>query len=160
MSPGIIKSLSARTIEFVPVCLGPRDSLSRSLYWVPGVKRWCDNADTSSARPKSMLSPSSEINQAFADFVSGKPLAGGFTRCDPPAGEGVWKLHTAHVRFFSWCVEPQCLVLTGAEWKHMLKGKASPTYAELSRNAVKVRNLMGFSDYYAGDIRSAFPATC
>lgn len=159
MSPDLIRGLQSRTLEAVPVRLGPREYPVRSLYWLPGVMRWCEAADASAERPQAILSPSQEINQSFADFVSGRPLAGGFTRCSPPAGEGVWKLHTPSIRFFGWCVEAQHLVLTGAEWKHVLASGGSPTYSEMSRAVVQTRNLLGFRDYHAGDIRSAFPTS-
>ena len=161
MSPDLISALRARIIEHVPVELGPRDDHVRSLYWVPGVRRWCEEVDSHTQRPAAaaMLAPSAELNQAFADFVAGKPLTGGFTRCSPPAGEGVWKLHTPHMRLFGCCIEPQSLVLTRCEWAHIIKGDGPPSYNELARAVVADRKLLGFNDCHVGDIRSAFPAS-
>jgi hypothetical protein len=159
MSPDLIRALRDCTLQLVPVVLGPRDEPKRSLYWTPSVKRWCENADGSQHADDSMLAPKEELNQAFADFVSGRPLAGGFTRCDPPAGQGIWKLHTNRIRLFGWCVEPQCMVITHVEWAGVLKAHGKPTYRELAQEVVKQRRLLGFRDYHNGDIRSAFPAS-
>jgi hypothetical protein len=159
MSPDLIKALRDCTLQLVPVVLGPRDEQKRLLYWAPTVRRWCENANSVQHSDNSMLSINEELNQAFADFVSGRPLAGGFTRCEPPTGEGVWKLHTARIRLFGWCVEPQCMVLTHAEWAGTLKAPGPPTYLGLAQEVVRYRKSLGFRDYYNGDIRSAFPAS-
>ena len=138
--------------------LGPRDLPLRALYWTPGVSSWCQQLVQSGEVASGMLSYELQLNQAFADFVSGRPLASGLTRTEPPRNGGIWKLHTPNIRLFGWCVEPQTLVLAACEKASVLKAAGKPRYKDLAVHATVERRRLNFKDWHIGDIRSAFPA--
>lgn len=160
MSPALLDALARKQLEAIPVVLGPRDQRNRSVFWTVGLRNACEDLIGGTVRHRSILSYAEQLNQMVVDFVSGRPLAGGLTRCDPPKGEGIWKIHTPDLRLFGWCDCPQVLVLAEVELKANLARPGSPTYPELARRAAATRRRLGFGDWHVGDIRTAFPASC
>lgn len=144
-------------ISAVPVHLGPRDKFVRSIFWTNELASWCNELASSQEKPSGILSFGEQINLAFADFIAGRPLASGVTRCDPPTGEGIWKLHTPDIRFFGWCDQPQTLVIVNAELKRRLVSEYGLTTKKMAMRAVAIRRSLGIKAWQSGDIRTAFP---
>ena len=138
--------------------LGPRDRPLRSVYWTLKVEGWSHALLNSGLQTAGDLSFGEQINVAFADFIAGRPLTSGVTRCDPPAGEGIWKLHTPDIRYFGVCIAPQNLVLLEAELKRNLVAGSVLTTKKMASRAVQHRKILGIKDWHNGDIRSAFPS--
>jgi len=81
----------------------------------------------------------------------------GMTKCDPPKGGGVWKLHTPDLRLFGWPPTQNALILAAGEFKRALKGRGSPTYVELGKQVVNKRKQLRLGEALYGEIYSIFP---
>lgn len=156
MSRELDSLLANGKLSSVAVQLGPRDQVYRRLYWTAEFETWCRQS-FASARQSSLATIPEQLNQAFADFISGRPMTG-MTRCDPPSGQAIWKPHTPDLRLFGWVDEPQCVVLAAGELARVLKSPGPPTYTEVAKKVVKIRKDLGFKDWIYGEHSRAFPA--
>lgn len=154
MSRSLSELLARRLIERVPVLLGPRDQQYRQLFWTKEVSRWLD--DYSDLPTRSLVSLPLQANQAFADFISGRPMTG-MTKCDPPAGEGVWKLKTPDLRIFGWAFDINAMILGGIELKRTLLAPGPPKDKHVGKAVVLVRRRLLFDGFITGEIFSVFP---
>lgn len=139
------------------VLLGPRDQCLRRLYATEGFVKWCQTV-TLQAESRTLLSIPEQLNQAFADYVSGRPLTSGITRCDPPRGQGIWRLKTPDLRLYGWAHEPQCLILAKGELKTVLLMPGPPKDKHLGQDVVRIRRQLKFSEWKVGVLSVVFPA--
>lgn len=130
----------------------------RRLYWTAGFEQWCRAIILSGTRSTSIAMHDEQLNQAFADFVTGRPLTG-MTKCDPPRGQAIWKLKTPDFRLFGWADEPQCMVLVAAELKKILMAPGPPKDRHLGAQVVAERRRLGFAKWTYGEIFNVFPKT-
>lgn len=140
-------------IEPVPVMLGPRDQRFRRLYWTKEFHQWWVTVEHLPSR--SIVGMTDQLNQAFADFISGRPMTG-MARCDPPTGEGVWKIKTPDLRLFGWAPEKQVLVLAAGELKRVLRLPGPPRDKDLGKTVVQRRRKLGVTIWVNGDLPNVF----
>lgn len=157
MSPRLSKCLQTGGVQEVPVNLGPRDQRNRLLYCTGEFDAWLWNLIANSHTTRGTLSIPEQLNSVFADFVSGRPLTSGITRCDPPKGEGIWRLKTPDLRLYGWADAPQCMVLAIGERKSVLKAPGFPRDKDLGKAVVAVRRKLGLS-HVIGQQYEIFPA--
>ena len=94
---------------------------------------------------------------AFADFIVGRPMTG-MTKCDPPRGQGVWRLKTPDLRLYGWAPVHQTMVIAAGELKRTLILPGPPKDRDLGKLVVSERKRLGFSDWKFGDVAHVFPA--
>lgn len=140
----------------IPVQLGPRDLPMRRLYWTAEFEKWCRTIIQSQGRSRTKATLDEQLNQAFADFVTGRPLTG-MTKCDPPKGQAIWRLKTPDLRLYGWADEPQCMVLVAGEFKSTLMLPGPPKDRHLGAIVVAKRKSLGFSQWTYGEIFNVFP---
>lgn len=157
MSHCLHRLLAVSHVGSVPVALGPRDEVHRLLYWTKDFEQWCLRIETLGVA-RSYVSLPEQLNQAFADFISGRPLTG-LTRCDPPKGQGIWRLKTPDLRLYGWADEPQCFILAAGEFKSVLAQPGPPKDKDLGKVVVSVRRKFSVTEWVIGDQPRIFPAT-
>jgi hypothetical protein len=140
----------------VPVLLGARDLPSRDLWWTKGLIAWWQNNQNKSSR--ALVGLPDQLNQAFADFISGRPLTG-ITKIDPPKASGGWRLKTPDLRIYGWSPEPQKLILAAAEFKQILAAPGPPKDKDLGKFVVAERKRLGFQRWEGGEQFRVFPRT-
>jgi hypothetical protein len=140
----------------VPVILGPRDQRNRRLFWTTEFEKW-SRLICASHKSKSFASTSEQLNIMFADFVSGRPLTSGLARCDPPRGEGIWRLKTPDLRLFGWADQHHTMVLAVGELKSVIAAPGPPKDSDLGKQAVMIRRALGLY-YVRGERYEIFPA--
>lgn len=140
----------------VPVQLGPRDLPMRRLYWNAEFEQWCRTIIQSQGRSVTKAALDEQLNQAFADFVTGRPLTG-MTKCEPPRGQAIWRLKTPDLRLYGWADEPQCMVLVAGAFKANLLLPGPPKDRHLGATVVAKRKSLGFSQWTYGEIFDVFP---
>ena len=141
-------------IEPVPVLLGPRDQRFRRLYWTKGASTWW--LTVSMLPSRSLASLPEQLNQAFADFIAGRPMTG-MTKCDPPRGEGIWRLKTPDLRLYGWAPCQNALIVAAGELKQVLAKPGPPKDRDLGRVVVASRKQLGVSKWMIGEIYDVFP---
>lgn len=157
MSRALDQLIQAGLVEAVPILLGPRDHRFRWLYWTREFSEWCTKVSKASAPPGvSLASPAEQLNQAFADFVAGRPLTG-MTKCDPPKGQGIWRLKTPDLRLYGWADEAQVLILARGEYKHVLKAPGPPKDRHMGSAVASRRRSWSVSTWVTGEIYDVFP---
>jgi hypothetical protein len=154
MSQTLSDLLREGLIEPVSVLLGPRDQRFRSLYWTKGAFTWWQSVSTLPSR--SLSSFPEQLNQAFADFIAGRPMTG-MTKCDPPRGEGIWRLKTPDLRLYGWAPSQNTLILASGELKQVLAKPGPPKDRDLGRVVVSTRRGLGCSSWIVGEIYNVFP---
>lgn len=142
----------------VPVLMGPRDLSMRRLYWTMDFERWCRTITQLATPSPTKAGLDEQLNQAFADFVAGRPLTG-MTKCDPPKGQALWRLKTPDLRLYGWADEAQCLVLVTGELKKVLMLPGPPKDKDLGVSVVAIRKRLGFLQWTYGEIFDVFPKT-
>ena len=157
MSRTLHAAVLSGALSAVPVILGPRDQKNRLLYWTPELEAWCRQI-TATVRSRSLLSLSEQINLVFAEFISGRPMTSGLARCDPPKGEGIWRLKTTDVRLYGWAPARHTMILAAGELKTVLVAPGPPRDRDVGRRAVKVRSTFGLP-FINGERYDLFPAT-
>lgn len=158
MSPRLSQLLKEGRINPVSVSLGPRDQKHRQLFWTSEFEAWCrQTAERTDAR--GLVSFGGQLNIAFADFVSGRPLTSGLARCDPPKGEGIWRLKTPDLRLYGWADDLQCMVLCLGELKRVIAAPGPPKDRDLGKQAATVRKGLKL-EWKPGERYQVFPACC
>lgn len=155
MSPALSNLLAQATIRRVAVRLGPRDQPNRQLYWTTEFELWC--RQNCGSEQRGIASLAEQLNAAFADFVSGRPLSSGLARCDPPRAGGIWRLKTPGLRLYGWADSPQCMVLAAGELTSIIKAPGPPKDKDLGKIAVERRKRLGLECIY-GERFEIFPA--
>lgn len=155
MSPRLSKLVSEGLIGPVAVRLGPRDMPNRQLLWTRAFESWSRGACLSDLRSSS-ATIAEQLNTAFADFVSGRPLTSGLARCDPPKGEGLWRLKTPDLRLYGWADDVQCMVLAVGEFVSVVKAPGPPRDRDLGRATVSERRRLQLGFKY-GERFDIFP---
>lgn len=140
----------------VSVQLGPRDQPMRRLYWTADFEQWCRNVIQTNTPSPTKAAIDEQLNQAFADFVAGRPLTG-MTKCDPPKGQAIWRLKTPDLRLYGWADGSQCLVLVAGELKRTLALPGPPKDRHLGARVVVIRKELGFERWTYGEIFNVFP---
>jgi hypothetical protein len=140
----------------VAVILGPRDQVNRRLYWTTDFEQWCKQI---CAYPDthSLASIPEQLNIAFADFITGRPLSSGLARCDPPKGQGLWRLKTPDLRLYGWADAAQCMILAVGERKQVIAAPGYPKDRDLGRQAADIRTKLQLECVY-GERYTIFPA--
>lgn len=146
--------LSEGLVERVPVLLGPRDQAYRQLFWTRDVCEWLYQHRNLTTR--SLATIPEQANQAFADFIVGRPMIG-MTKCDPPKASGVWRLKTPDLRFYGWAPGSQTLVIVAAELKRELLKPGPPRDKDLGRRVMTIRKEFGITAWINGEIFNVFP---
>lgn len=141
-------------IEPVPVLMGPRDQRFRRLYWTKDASRWWQSVSELPSR--SLASLPEQLNQAFADFIVGRPMTG-MTKCDPPRGQGIWRLKTPDLRLYGWAPCNNAMVLAAGELKQRLAQPGPPKDRDMGRLVVATRRHLGFKHWMSGEIYDVFP---
>ena len=141
----------------VPVILGPRDQKNRRLFWTAEFEQWARQI-CETHRSRSIASSAEQLNIMFADFISGRPLTSGLARCDPPKGEGIWRLKTPDFRLYGWAIDNQAMVLAYGELKSVLKKSGFPRDGDYGRFTVAKRNQLRL-EHKLGERYELFPAT-
>lgn len=159
MSRKLDELLSAGRLSPVSVILGPRDQVNRRLYWTTELKQCCEKICRSSPVTRALIDIPSQINLAFADFISGRPLSSGLVKCDPPRGAALWRLKTPDIRLYGWAHEEQCLILSQIQMKSILLAPGSPTDTDMGRKTVKDRLNLQLEPLY-GERYKLFPVIC
>lgn len=156
MSPHLSRLLNKGRIAPVAVILGPRDQRNRQLFWTPEFQIWCrEIALRNDAR--GMLSYGAQLNLAFSEFVSGRPMSSGLARCDPPTGEGIWRIKTTDLRLYGWADDLHCMVLAVGELKRTIMKPGPPKDRHLGVQAVEARRQLNL-DWKRGERYEIFPA--
>jgi hypothetical protein len=156
MSPELSRLLSTGRIKPVAVRLGPRDQRQRQLFWTTEFETWSRLvAGQNGARGVATFAE--QLNTAFADFISGRPLTSGLARCDPPKGEAIWRLKTPDLRLYGWADDFQCMVLACGELVKIIKAPGSPRDRDLGKNALGARRKLKLGCVY-GERYEIFPA--
>jgi hypothetical protein len=140
----------------VPVILGPRDQKNRRLFWTTEFEQWSRHT-CATFESKTLATAGEQLNIMFSDFISGRPLTSGLARCDPPKGEGIWRLKTPDLRLYGWADEPQSMVLAVGELKSVISRPGPPKDKDLGKQAVSVRLRLEL-DYKLGERYELFPA--
>lgn len=156
MSPRLNQLLESGVIARVPIKLGPRDQAQRMLFWTNEFEQWARQT-AADIKSRSLVTIPEQLNLAFAEFVSGRPLSSGLAKCDPPKGEGIWRLKTPDLRLYGWADSPQCMVLALGEQKKIIAALGPPKDRDLGRAAVKERKRLGLS-CVIGERHEIFPA--
>jgi hypothetical protein len=138
------------------VILGPRDQRNRRLFWTKRFEKWCRDI-CQSPGTRSLVSIPEQLNIAFAEFISGRPLSSGLARCDPPTGEGIWRLKTPDLRLYGWADEPHCMILTVGEFKSVIAAPGAPKDRHLGQQAVEERRELKLG-FISGERFEIFPA--
>jgi hypothetical protein len=120
MSRRLNELIKEGRISPVSVILGPRDQRNRRLFWTSEFEKWARYI-SDSHRSKTIASTGEQLNIMFADFITGRPLTGGLARCDPPKGEGIWRLKTPDFRLYGWALEKHTMILAYGEFKSVLR---------------------------------------
>jgi len=141
-------------VEPVPVLLGPRDQRFRRLFWTKDAFTWWQTVATLPSR--SLATLPEQLNQAFADFIVGRPMTG-MTKCDPPRGQGIWRLKTPDLRLYGWAPEQNTMIIAIGELKQVLAKPGPPKDRDLGRVVVAARRRLGFSNWLVGEIFNVFP---
>jgi hypothetical protein len=128
----------------------------RRLFWSEDFEEWCRRQSKLPPLSASRASFGEQINQAFADFIAGRPLTG-MTKCDPPRGQALWRLKTPDLRLYEWADEPQCMILVAGELKQTLALPGFPKDRDMGKQVVAARRSMGFDDWKYGEIFDVFP---
>jgi hypothetical protein len=138
------------------VILGPRDQVNRRLFWTAEFDEWCTQI-CREPQTRTLASIPEQLNVAFADFVSGRPLTSGLARCDPPRGEGIWRLKTPDLRLYGWADEAHCMVLAHGERKSVINAPGPPKDKDMGRLVVRCRKDLRLR-YAIGERYDIFPA--
>jgi hypothetical protein len=154
MSQHLSELLRKGLIEPVPVLLGPRDQRFRTLYWTKDASTWWQSVSALPSR--SLVSLPEQLNQAFADFIVGRPMTG-MTKCDPPRGQGVWRLKTPDLRLYGWAPSQGVMIIAAGELKQRLAAPGPPKDRDLGNLVVAARKTLGFSSWTSGEIYHVFP---
>ena len=140
----------------VPVQLGPRDQTFRRLFWTKEFERWCHTIIADEIKTRSIAAIDEQLNQAFADFVAGRPMTG-MTKVDPPRGEGLWKFKTPDLRLYGWADDINCMILVAGEYKRILAAPGPPKDRHLGAIVVGTRKDFCFTEWKYGEIYEVFP---
>lgn len=154
MSRSLSDLETAKLIEHVPVLLGPREQRFRRLLWSREVSEWWESVKGLSS--SSLATLPEQLNQAFAEFIAGRPMTG-MTKCDPPKGQGIWRLKTPDMRLYGWAPASQTLVLLAAELKRNLVKPGPPKDRDLGVLVVQRRRAFRCETVIFGDVSSVFP---
>lgn len=157
MSRALDQALKQGGLIRPQVTLGPRDQCLRRLYVTEGFVKWCASG-VLTTKTRTLLSLPEQLNQAFADFVSGRPLSSGLTKCDPPRGEGLWRIKTPDLRLYGWADDAQCMILACGELKSVLVKPGPPRDRDKGREVVQIRKSLGFVEWKSGERYVVFPA--
>jgi hypothetical protein len=155
MSRHLSQLIADGMISAVPVILGPREQRNRRLYWTQEFKIWHDEV-CESGQTRSLLTIPEQLNGAFATFIEGRPLSNGLARCDPPKGEGIWRLKTPDLRLYGWADEAQAMALSHGEFKSVLAAPGYPKDRHIGKLAADVRHSLGLECIY-GERFDIFP---
>lgn len=156
MSRSLDRLIRAGSVSAVPVLLGPRDQRLRRLFWTKDFDQWCRHASLAPPSNRSLATVAEQLNQSFAEFVAGRPLTG-MTKCDPPRGEGIWRLKTPDLRLYGWADEPQTMILARGEFKQALLRPGPPNDRLLGRETVAIRRRLSVQDWMIGELYDIFP---
>ena len=156
MSNHLDDLLRCGRISSVPVTLGPRDNIFRRMFWTTECEQWCMEIIGSQPHQPSKFPYDQQLNQAFADFVTGRPLTG-MTKCDPPKGQALWRIKTPDLRLYGWAPAQQTLILCCAELKSVLKKPGPPKDKDLGNRVVAQRKDLGLNKPVYGEIYDVFP---
>jgi hypothetical protein len=140
----------------VPVILGPRDQKNRRLFWTVEFEEWARQI-CATHRSRTLASASEQLNIMFADLISGRSLTSGLARCDPPRGEGIWRLKTPDFRLYGWALEPHTMILAFGELKSVLKKPGPPRDVDYGRKTVATRKSL-LLEHKLGERYELFPA--
>ncbi len=140
-----------------PVQLGPRDQTFRRLFWTRGFERWCLKIIADEITTRSIAGVDEQINKAFADFVTGRPMTG-MTKVDPPRGQGLWKFKTPDLRLYGWADDINCMIFAAGEYKRVLAAPGPPKDKHLGTEVVKIRKAHSFNEWKYGEIYDVFPS--
>lgn len=155
MSPQLNRLIQQGRVSAVGVILGPRDQPNRLLYWTKEFEEWCAQA-SKKPNSRSLLSIGDQLNLIFAEFIGGRALSSGLARCDPPKGEGIWRLKTTDLRLYGWADAKQTMVLSIGEFKSIVSAPGFPKDRDLGRLAVRNRKELGL-EYIHGERYDLFP---
>jgi hypothetical protein len=156
MSHRLDKLIKEGRLSSVTVILGPRDQVNRRLYWTMEFEQWCRQIGANCGT-RSHVSIPEQLNIAFADFVSGRPLSSGLARCDPPKGQGLWRLKTPDLRLYGWADSAHCMILAIGEFKRVIQAPGFPKDRDLGRLAADARTKLQLECVY-GERYQIFPA--
>jgi hypothetical protein len=159
MSHRLDELIKEGRLSSVAVILGPRDQINRRLYWTTEFEQWCRQMCKSPPKTRSLIDVPTQINAAFAEFVTGRPLSSGLARCDPPRGQALWRIKTPDLRLYGWADEEQCMILAIGELKSIIVARGYPKDADMGRKAVEIRNGLKLG-YLYGERYELFPVTC
>jgi hypothetical protein len=156
MSRRLDELIKEGRLSSVAVILGPRDQINRRLYWTTEFEQWCRQISDAAPPTRALIDVPTQINNVFAEFVTGRPMTSGLAKCDPPRGQGLWRLKTPDLRLYGWADESQCMVLVAGELKARLKVAGYPTDTDMGRKTVKIRNALKLNCVY-GERYDLFP---
>jgi hypothetical protein len=154
MSQHLSELVSNGLIEPVPVLLGPRDQSFRRLFWTKDACKWWHSVSALPSR--SLASLPEQLNQAFADFIVGRPMTG-MTKCDPPRGQGIWRLKSPDLRLYGWAPSQNAMIVAAGELKQRLAQPGPPKDRDMGKLVVNARKRLGFADWITGEIYNVFP---
>ena len=135
--------------------LGPRDMPMRRLFITKAFEKWSINLPAKHSRKLRLLSPKAELMNIATEFVAGKKVITFIRRVNPPAGEGIIKLHTTSFRLFGWAPAPQALILARGAWVDETHGPHNKT-KELAKQVVHDRKHLGLDDWEKGELYEIF----
>ena len=155
MSTSLNKLLSqGRVLQWSPD-LGPRDMPMRRLFVTKAFEQWSINLPAKHSGHRRLVSPKAELMNIATEFVAGKKIITFIRRVNPPAGEGIIKMHTTSFRLFGWAPAPQALVLARGAWVDETHGSHNMT-REIAKQVVRDRKGLGLKDWEKGEFYEIF----
>lgn len=81
----------------------------------------------------------------------------GMTKCDPPRGQGIWRLRSPDLRLYGWAPAQNVMVIAAGELKQRLLQRGPPTDRDMGKLVVARRKSLGFTEWLSGEIYDVFP---
>lgn len=155
MSTGIDKLVKqGQLLNWSPE-LPPGKLPKRRLLITKDFSSWAQNLPEEFEGKNRLLAPKVELETIVADFVSGARVISFIRSVNPPAGEGILKVHTSSFRLFGWPYAHQSLVLALGANVHATHGKGQPV-KKLAKQAVTIRKKLGITEWTKGQLHELF----